>query len=170
MKWTKNDNWFALSLLILIYLFLWVVSLGCNTTKNVQKTVVDSSTAKDDSIRLLKAERDLFEQQYNELLYASVLFDTIMLHDTITNTVVINKEGEVRAVGKIKYVNISKNIYSSIISQKDRTIDSLKSLKDKVQVITKTDTKLKKVRPAFMWILLLVGYVLGCFYPLIKKK
>jgi hypothetical protein len=135
----------------------------------VQKSFTDSFATKDDSIRLLKAERDLFEQHYNELLYASVQFDTITSHDTITNTVTITKEGEVKAVGKIKYVNISKNVYSSIISQKDKTIDSLRSVKEKVQVVTKTETKYKKVRTGIMWILLLIGYVLGCFYPLIKK-
>lgn len=170
MKLTKNDKRFMVISVILLALFFWLVATGCNTTKNIKRSSYDSLATKDDSIRFLKAERDLFEQQYNELLYASVLFDTITSHDTVTNTVTVTKEGEVRAEGKIKSVNISKNVYSSILSQKDKIIDSLRLVKEKIQVVTKTETKYKKVRFGIWWLLILIGYVLGIFYPIIKKS
>jgi len=167
MKWTKHDSYFALIITVSAIILLWLISTGCNTTKNVQRSFTDSTATKDDSIRLLKSERDLFEQQYNELLYASISFDTITSYDTITNTVVITKEGEVKAEGKIKYVNISKNIYASIISQKDKTIDSLRKIKEKVRVVIETKTVEKKTTVFPWWFLIIVG---GIFIVIKKLK
>lgn len=167
MKWTKTDTRFAVIAVMMLLLFFWLVATGCSSSKHVEKSFTDSTATKDDSIRMLKAERDLFEQQYNELLYASVLFDTLTLHDTIHNTVFISKEGEVKAEGKIRTVNVSKNVYLSIISEKDRLIDSLSKITQKVQVVTKTETKVKKVTVFPWWLLVICG---GIFIIVKKLK
>lgn len=167
MKVSKEDKWFAIIMVFLISLLLWLCATGCTSSKNVQKSSYDSTATKDDSIRMLKAERDLFEQNYNELLYASVLFDTIVSHDTIHNTVYITKEGEVKAEGNIRKVAVNKSVFTSIIAEKDRLIDSLSKITQKVQVVTKTETKVKKVT-VFPWWLLLV--CAGIFITVKKLK
>jgi uncharacterized ion transporter superfamily protein YfcC len=167
MKWTKHDSYFALIIAICTIVLLWIIATGCTSTKNVQKSFTDSSTTKDDSIRLLKAERDLFEQHYNELLYAEVLFDTLTLHDTIHNTVFITKGGEIRAEGNIKKASVNKNVYLSIIAERDRIIDSFKSVKDKVRVVTETKQVEKKTTVFPWWFIIIMG---GIFIIVKKLK
>ena len=167
MKWTKTDTRFAVIAVMMLLLFFWLVATGCSSSKSVQKSFTDSTATKDDSIRLLKAERDLFEQQYNELLYASVLFDTILSHDTIHNTVYITKDGEVKAEGKIRTVNVSKNVYLSIIAEKDRLIDSLSKITQKVKVVTETKQVEKKTTVFPWWFIVIIG---GIFIVIKKLK
>lgn len=165
MKWTKTDTRFAVIAIMMLLLFFWLVATGCSSSKHVEKSFTDSTATKDDSIRLLKSERDLFEQQYNELLYASVLFDTILSHDTIHNTVYITKEGEVKAEGNIRSVAVSKNVYLNLISQKDRTIDSLSKIKEKVRVVTETKQVEKKTTVLPWWFIVIISGV----FVIVKK-
>lgn len=165
MKWTKHDSYFAMIIAISTIVLLWLIASGCSSSKNVSKSITDSTATKDDSIRLLKAERDLFEQQYNELLYAEVLFDTILSHDTIHNTVFITKDGGIEASGNIVKASVNKNVYLNLIAQRDRMIDSLSKLKEKVRVITETKQVEKKTTVFPWWFLLIIGAV----FIIVKK-
>lgn len=167
MKWLKKifANWgladTILWLLVLsIALLIIVFASSCTSSKAVTKTVVDSTslTEKSDSIRLLKSERDRFEELYNELIYSGVIFDTLKVTDTVNhfNTVYITKDGEIKATGNIKSASVSKSIIQSIIASKDKTIDSLRNLTSKDSVNTHRESLVKKVKKSvFPWWLFL---------------
>lgn len=162
MKIKFPNGWqlLAIGLAALILCAILIMAGGCNTTKEVNKMSYDSTslTQKDDSIRLLKSERDRFEELYNELIYSNVIFDTVRTTDTVNhfNTIYITKEGEIKASGNIKSANVSKSIIQSIILAKDKTIDSLKNVKNKVVTEVHEVVKEKKVKRNF-WLYFFLG-------------
>lgn len=181
----KKINALLLTILLLMVLFVSTCVLaGCTSTKQVSKssTNVDSSAIKerDEEIRILKAENERLNIEIRELQFAEVRFDTVFVKgDTVVNTVVITKDGEVQAKGNIVSAVVSKNILTKIVNEKQRVIDSLsKALtSEKANVKKVVEVKEKEVKrsvfPGWMWWLLLIAfgggyYVRGRFGNIFK--
>lgn len=155
--------------LLIVMAFVILLFSRCTSTKDIQKTDNTREKVLEDSLRLVISERDRYEAELIQAQYAEVLFDTITSHDTITNVVTITKEGEIKATGKITSAFISKNFYQRIISEKDKLIDSLRSVKNREIVKTVTITKHKKTTFITWWIwLIIVGAVLFNFRKQLK--
>ncbi len=164
MKWTKHDSLFTALLILIILATLWLCS-GCNTTKHTvsEKKTDTREQELTDSLNLVKSERDRFEQLYNEIQYAGVIFDTIAIRDTVNqlNTVYITKEGEIKAEGNIKSASVSKTVFNKIIAEKDRLIDSLRYVKSKTEVKKETVYKERIVKRSTWLFWLIVGLISG---------
>lgn len=157
--------------LLIVMAFVILLFVRCSHTKDIVKTEnrQEDSRVKElsDSLHLVITERDKLESEIKELQYAGVVFvtDTLTSHDTITNTVEITTDGGIKAKGNISSAYVSKSFVSKIISKKEKIIDSLKSVKEKEKIITKTITvtKNKHIKTSFLnfWWLLAIGYCLG---------
>jgi hypothetical protein len=164
-KQTNHPNGYDCFLLFLVLVIVLVIGLtSCTSTKEVTKRVelVDSTVVKSlsDSIRLLKSENQRLTADITELQYSGVRFDTVYIPgDTITNTVTITKEGEIKASGRVSAAYVSKSTLTRIISEYSRVIDSLKAVKqtEQIRTVTKIEykDKVKKVSfiPFWVWIL-----------------
>jgi len=164
-------------------LLLWITGIllmalifilpGCSSSKDVHKTQTstDSSYTKEleEQNKVLSMENERLSAEVRELQFAEVKFDTIYrAGDTVVNTIVITKEGEVKAAGNIVSATVSKNVFTKIVKEKERIIDSLKQVKGKetVKYITKTEYKEKHKKTSFMgslWIWLLIGLIAGLY-------
>ena len=161
---------FGAALIILIALLS-----SCTSSKSVFKQTTDSTYLKElaDSVRVLRSENSRLTAEISEMQYASVRFDTVYVPgDTVINTVTITKEGEVKASGRVSSAYVSKSVLTKIVNEQNRVIDSLKELKEKVNVVTRTEYKDKVKKVSFIpwWVFLLCLPFLGLYvYEKIKK-
>lgn len=151
----------AVCCFLMAMLIAYILS-GCTSTKQVYKETTDSSHLKELEAqnRVLYSENERLLKEVRELQYAEVRFDTVFLKgDTVVNTITITKEGEVKATGKIVSANLTKNVLTKIVKEKDRIIDSLSQLKQKetVKVVTEYKDKYKKVTVFPWWFLMITG-------------
>lgn len=150
---------------------------GCTTSKNVVKTDVriDSTKVQElsDSIRYLMNENHKLSTTISELTYGGIVFDTLHIHDTITNTVIVRPDGTIEANGRIKELKFSVSRQKQIIENLTRMVDSLKVLKEKVKTETKyvsvTKDKTKKTT-MFPWYLLVIAAATGLVFYLLKNS
>jgi hypothetical protein len=165
--WSKVD-WICFTLLTLCVMAILTLC-GCSSTKNVTKENRDSSVIKEyqDSLRVLSIENEKLLNENLQLQYLGISFDTVFLPgDTIRNTITV-REGSIIASGRIKNAKVGTSNYEKILSEKDRLIDSLKTVKSKetVRVVTEYKDKVVK-RTVFPWWFLLIA---GAVFIIIRK-
>lgn len=139
-----------------------IIFTSCSSSKNVSTNYKEQELR--DSISILTTENNKLFSENLALQYASISFDTLRITDTVDrfNTVTITKEGEIRTIGRVKEVKVSNLVYTRIIDEKNKTIDSLRFVKNKT--IEKTVEKEKKVSfiPFWVW-LIIIGLVVFNF-------
>jgi hypothetical protein len=175
MKWKNIDRILFVALTLIIGALIMLFSFGCSSTKEVLKmrTVVDSTVIneKSDSIRLLTIENEKLTSEKRELEFGVIRFDTVFVGDTISNTVTIH-DGVIEAKGHIVSAVLTKSVLTKIVNEKNRVIDSLSLVKNKVlnHYYKVTEIKEKKVKRSFLnfWWLLAIGFI-GGLYVGVKK-
>lgn len=158
--WTKIAIALALFLIGMV-----VVFSSCTSTKHITTQTLNKDSLRveeqSDSIRVLKSEINRLTSEVNELQFGVVRFDTVFVAgDTVKNIVTIH-DGNIEAKGRIISAVVSKNVYTKIIAENQRLIDSLRAVKNKIEtkVVTKTEYVDRKVKRSFLtwWIFFLIG-------------
>lgn len=171
-NYKENMLWGVLLALICL---ITLVMISCTTSKNISTDQQQYSKEEQlrDSVKMLTIDNERLEAEKRENQYYRVDFirDTVNHHDTITNTIEISKDGGVRATGNILSAYVAKSVLTKVLEQKNRTIDSLRLLTNKVETkyytITKTRTIKRSFIPIWIW-LIIAGLVAYHFRKQIK--
>lgn len=152
--------------ILIFFLALSIVSCASQKHITTKTQSTDSLSELRDSISMLTTENNRLTNENLELQYLGISFDTVRLHDTsrIFNTVYI-KDGEIKAEGNLLKVVLSKSVLTKFVQEQSKTIDSLRLLKNKVEVRVETKYVDRKVKRSFLnfWWLLLIGFIGGWF-------
>lgn len=182
------------SKILLISLLSWLLT-SCTSTKDlhtvtVNKDSIYAETLKD-SIRVIKSEKSVLEQELRESQFASVIFDSTrcpkivfpvgvaLLNkdsiqrlvtdlnnaiDGLNNKVKVFADGSFEANGRVKKANYSIDRLGRLILERDATIDSFKQVLSKKKTEVKTDTTtndLHKKTSFFSWWIILIIAILS---------
>lgn len=183
-----------LAILVLGLAVMIAVALsGCKTTKDLNKTTVitDSSRIQEleEESRMYQNEINELQRRINEMEYTGVVFDNDC--DSIIKAALVKSgcnvdsinailnvfrarikvyaDGSAEYEGMIRSYTKQKSRYEELLSRNERTIDSLKSIKEKVQTVVHTVTNTKTVykKKSFLsqwwlWVIIAaVFFVLG---------
>ena len=183
-----------LAILVLGFAVMIAVALsGCKTTKDLNKTTVITDNSRiqelEEESRMYQNEINELQRRINEMEYTGVVFDNDCdsiikaalvrsgcnmdsinsLLSVFRSRIKVYADGSAEYEGTIRSYTNQKSRYEELLTRNEKTIDSLKILKEKVQTVTHTVTNTKTVykKKSFLsqWWLWLIfflgGLVLG---------
>lgn len=168
----KFPYWILAVIVLAIAIFYFS---SCNSQKHIvkEKQSVDSSFVKEllDSVKILTQTKEHLEKTINEMQYAGVSFDTVYLEgkrDTVINTVIVTKEGEIKASGRISSAYVTKTVLINVLKEKNEIIDSFALALEKEKKNVKIDTQVKTVEKevktgSFPWMTIAVVLLIGIY-------